>query len=148
MSRDSLIDQDWEQLASRVSALRTPVNDFELSRLRSRVSAATRSQVSRAPVFRWLALAATLLVGIVALGVLNGADRPILVQGDEATAIRLARQNGNVIIHFGEPERAHRVTMSSDPTGERDAVVEVARGSFLDPHAKPAPGSAVFYRVD
>lgn len=142
--------QDDELLGALLDASREPApSEFEVARLRRRVSEAIRVEThtpTRVSVMRAAAVACTVLVSIGGLHLTTIGSRQ--VEGiDQASPVSVARlAEGGIELRIAG---AQRVVRSDRPDGEEGVpVTRRAEGVFVDEDADLEPGSMVFYRVD
>lgn len=135
-------------LAALVDASRSPEpTEFEIARLRRKVSAARRAEHSvpaRVPALRAAAVACTLLVGIGSLHLSQLGTSGVPGSEGPVDVARLA--GGSIELRIAG---ARQVIRSTSPDG-RDGVpvAKTDEGVFIDDEAELEPGSIVYYRVD
>ena len=142
--------QDDQLLGALLDASHGPApSEFEVARLRRRVSEAVRAETHtpvRVSVMRAAAVACTVLVSIGGLHLTTTGSRQVELDGP-AGPVSVARlAEGGIELRIAGAER---VVRSDRPDGNGgEPVTRRADGVFVDETADLEPGSMVFYRVD
>ena len=136
-------------LGALLDASREPApSEFELARLRRRVSEAVRAETHtpvRVSVMRAAAVACTVLVSIGGLHLTTTGSRQMNLENPSSPVSVARLAEGGIELRIAG---AQRVVRSDRPDGDGGEVVtRKAEGVFVDENADLEPGSMVFYRV-
>ena len=142
--------QDDQLLGALLDASRQPEpSEFDVARLRRRVSETLRAETqtpARVSVMRAAAVACTVLVSIGGLHLTTTGSRQVDLQGPDGPVSVARLAEGGIELRIAG---AQRVVRSDRPDGdEGELVTRKADGVFVDEDAELEPGSMVFYRVD
>ena len=125
-----------------------PVGDFDVARLRRRVTDGVRAERRQGAWHGQRYSLAAAALAFAALALVGLGSRPLAPEASATLALTLT-DDGSVRIAYADGRPIERVIRTRAPKAPAEKVARVAGArEYLDKNGQPRPGTVVFYKVD